>query len=358
MANPSVTEDAVLAALSHVQDPDLGRDIVSLGMVKDIVISGDKVAFTVELTTPACPLKEQIEEDCRQAVRQLDGVEEIEIEMSSRVMAGRGSGQEALVPGVRNIIAVASGKGGVGKSTVALNLAIALAESGAKVGLLDADVYGPSIPLMVGEEGQPEVVNSKIIPVDKFDIKIMSLGFLLPSDQPVMWRGPMIHSAIQQMLRDVEWGELDYLVVDLPPGTGDAQISLSQSVPLTGTVIVMTSQAVALTIATKALVMFRQMNVPILGIIENMSTFHCPNCHEETNIFGHGASQEASDRLGVPFLGSIPLTPELSRSGDQGEPIMATKPNGPEADAFRNAAQLLAARVSVVAMMRSEPSGV
>jgi ATP-binding protein involved in chromosome partitioning len=326
-------------------------------MVKDIRIDGDNVAFTVELTTPACPLKEQIEAECIEAVRGL-GAAEIDINMSSRVTAGRGSGQEALVPGVRNIVAVASGKGGVGKSTVALNLAIALAESGASVGLLDADVYGPSIPLMIGEDGQPEVVNSKLIPVEKFGIRVMSLGFLLPGDQPVMWRGPMIHSAIQQMLRDVEWGELDYLVVDLPPGTGDAQISLSQSVPLTGTVIVMTSQAVALTIATKALVMFRQMNVPILGIIENMSAFHCPNCHEETDIFGSGMSREASDRMGVPFLGSIPLTPELSQSGDRGEPIMATKPNGPEAEAFRKASRALAARVSVIAAMRNEAAGV
>ncbi len=355
---PNITEDEVLQALSTVIDPDLHQDIVTLNMVKEIQIEGSHVAFKVELTTPACPLKEQIEADCRNVVSALPGVESVEIEMGSRVLAGRAAGQETLVPDVANIIAVASGKGGVGKSTVALNLALALAETGATVGLLDADVYGPSIPLMIGEEGQPEVVNNRLMPIEKYGVKVMSLGFLLPADQPVMWRGPMIHSALQQMLRDVEWGCLDYLVVDLPPGTGDAQISLSQSVPLTGTVIVSTSQSVALRIATKALVMFRQMNVPILGIVENMSAFHCPNCHEETDIFGQGDSKIASEELGVPFLGSIPLTPELSTSGDRGEPIIASRPHGPEAEAFRRVAQALAARVSVVAMARREPEPV
>jgi ATP-binding protein involved in chromosome partitioning len=354
MANSSLTEDSVLQALSTVYDPDLGRDIVSLGMVKEIVLDGGDVSFTVELTTPACPLKEKIQGECEEAVRKLVGAESVHVHMTSRVMAGRASGQEALVPGVRNIVAVASGKGGVGKSTVALNLAVALAESGASVGLLDADVYGPSIPLMIGEDRQPEVIDNRLIPIEKYGLKIMSLGFLLPGDQPVMWRGPMIHSAIQQMLRDVEWGTLDYLIVDLPPGTGDAQLSLSQSVPLTGAVVVMTSQQVALTVATKALVMFRQMNVPILGIIENMSAFHCPHCGEETDIFGRGGTEAASGRLGVPFLGRIPLTPEMSRSGDIGMPVMATAPRGPEAEAFRQTARSVAARVSVVAMMRKE----
>ncbi len=347
-----ITEQAVLQTLSTVKDPELHRDLVSLKMIRDIRIDGSNVSLEVVLTTPACPLKSQIERECREALRNVPGIGEIDIKMGANVVASRGMMDRGGIPGVKNSVAVASGKGGVGKSTVSVNLAVALAETGAKVGLLDADIYGPSIPLMMGIHRMPEMTpEQRIIPLEAHGVKLMSLGFLLPEHSaPVIWRGPMIAKALNQFLRDVAWGDLDYLLIDLPPGTGDAQLTLSQSLALSGVVIVMTPQDVAMTIASKVLMMFRQMKVPILGIIENMSTFICPTCHHETQIFSHGGGQKASERLEVPFLGDIPLDAELCEGGDDGRPILIRNPQGPVAEVLRRVARNLAGRVSVEAV--------
>src|SRR2546421_7121988 len=284
---PDITEQQVLDALRVVQDPDLHRDIVTLGFVKDIKICEGNVAFKVELTTPACPVKELLQEEARAVVAALPGVSRVEVEMTAQVRASRP--REPLIPGVKNVIAVASGKGGVGKSTVATNLAATLARCGSKVGLLDADIYGPTIPLMMGADEQPALQGEKIIPIERFGVKLMSMGFFLEEGKAVVWRGPMIGKFLNQILADVLWEELDYLIVDLPPGTGDAAMSLAQLIPLTGVVIVMTPQDVAQTIANKAVDMFRQLeaaggrHVPILGVVENMSGFICPNCGEESH---------------------------------------------------------------------------
>ncbi|MEK6976816.1 MAG: Mrp/NBP35 family ATP-binding protein [Candidatus Hydrothermarchaeota archaeon] len=343
-----VTEDDVKKALSKVMDPELGKDLVTLGMVRDIKVEGSKVAFTVVLTTPACPLAAQIQGAAREAVLGVPGVREAEVRVTAQVRAA-GPKQE-LIPGVKNTIAVGSGKGGVGKSTVAVNVAIALADAGAKVGLLDADIYGPNIPTMMGAHGQPEGSGEKIVPLESYGVKLMSLGFFLGEDTPVIWRGPMVMRAIQQLLGEVEWGELDYLIIDLPPGTGDAQLTISQSIPLTGAVIVTTPQDVALEDAMKGLVMFQRMNIPILGIVENMSYFLCPHCQKSTDIFGHGGGERASKRFGVPFLGEIPLDIKIRVGGDEGRPIVKADPASPHAEAFRKIASALAARVSQLAV--------
>lgn len=350
-----VTEAHVLAALGRVQDPELGRDLVSLGMVQNVRVCDGMVAFTLVLTTPACPLRGQIQAAAEAAVRAIPGVKQVQVEMSSKV-AGRaeGKGQE-LVPGAKNVIAVASGKGGVGKSTVATNLAAALAEEGARVGLLDADIYGPSIPMMMGAEERPEVKGQRLLPVERYGVKLMSLGFLMADNAPVIWRGPMVATAVRQLLQDVEWGELDYLLVDLPPGTGDAQLTLAQSVPLTGVVIVMTAQDVALSIATKALWMFQKMGVPVLGVVENMSRFVCPHCQEETAIFGrHGEGERAAERLQVPFLGSVPLEPAIVEEGDHGTPSVIIHPQSRQAEAFRQIARVMAGQVSMLNLKGEE----
>ena len=346
-----ITEQMVLEALSGVMDPEIHRDLVSLGMIKALRIDGSDVTFEVVLTTPACPLKAQIERECREALSRIPGIGQISIRMGASVAASRGMLERGGIPGIRNSIAVASGKGGVGKSTVSVNLAVALAEVGAKVGLLDADIYGPSIPLMMGIRRLPEVDGQqRILPLEVNDVKLMSLGFLLPENSaPVIWRGPMIAKALNQFLREVAWGELDYLLIDLPPGTGDAQLTLSQSLAMSGVVIVMTPQDLAITIASKVLMMFRQMQVPILGIVENMSTFLCPACHKESQIFSHGGGRKASERLAVPFLGEIPLDTEVCESGDDGRPILVRSPGSPVAEAFRRVAGSLAGRVSVEA---------
>ena len=346
-----ISVQAVLAALSTVHDPELHRDLVSLGMIKDVRVAGADVSFEVVLTTPACPLKARIEADCRAAVGAIPGVGQIRLTFGARVVPSRGMGTPQGIPGVKNIIAVASGKGGVGKSTVSVNLAVALAEAGAAVGLLDADVYGPSIPAMMGVRRSPAVgPDRRILPLEAHGVKLMSLGFLLPdTDTPVIWRGPMIGKALQQFLREVHWGELDYLLIDLPPGTGDAQLTLSQTLAMSGVVIVTTPQDVAMTIASKALVMFRKMHVPILGIVENMSSFCCPTCHRETPIFSQGGGRKASESLGVPFLGGIPLDGEICEGGDDGRPILLRNPASPSAELFRSMAGALAARLSVAA---------
>jgi len=347
-----LTEQAVLQALSTVKDPEIHRDLVSLGMIKDVRIDGSNVSFEVVLTTPACPLKSQIERECREALVGVPEIGQVTIKMGANVAAPRGIMDRGGIPGVKNIVAVASGKGGVGKSTVSVNLAVALAETGATVGLLDADVYGPSIPLMMGIHRLPDLnPEQRIIPLEAHGIRLMSLGFMLPDHTaPVVWRGPMIAKALTQFFRDVAWGELDYLLIDLPPGTGDAQLTLSQSLPLSGVVIVMTPQDVAMTIASRVLVMFRQMKVPILGIVENMSGYVCPACHKETQIFSRGGGRKASERLEVPFLGEIPLDSDLSGGGDDGRPILVRNPGSPVAEIFRRVAGSVAGRVSVEAL--------
>jgi ATP-binding protein involved in chromosome partitioning len=355
---PSVTGEQVLEALHVVRDPDLGRDIVSLGFVKDIRIQEGAVAFRVELTTPACPVKDQLREQARAAVAALAGVESVEVEMTAQVRAERRVGP--LIPGVKHVIAVASGKGGVGKSTVSCNLAVALAQSGASVGLLDADIYGPSIPTMMGADDPPDLEGENtIIPVERYGVKLMSIGFFIEEGKAVIWRGPMIAKFLEQVFTDVRWGELDYLVVDLPPGTGDAPLSLTQLIPITGVVVVMTPQDVAMEIATKSIIMFRMMEetlsrpIPILGIIENMSGFVCPNCGELTQVFGSGGGEAAAVRMGLSYLGAIPLDPAVTVSGDVGRPAIMTAPTSRTAVAFREIAGHVAARASTVTLADS-----
>ena len=347
-----VTNDRVIDALRTVKDPDLHKDLVSLNMIKDVSVEGGHVKFTVELTTPACPLKAKIEADCREAVAAIPGVEEIEITMTANVRAREGRGiEQAALPGVRNIIAVASGKGGVGKSTVSANLACALARTGARVGLLDADIYGPSIPLIMGAEDAQVGVDEarqQIVPVERYGVKIVSMGFLQRSTAAVIWRGPMVSKAIQQFLRDVQWGETDYLVVDLPPGTGDAQLTLAQAIPLTGAVIVMTPQDVAASVAIKAIAMFRRMDVPILGIVENMSYFFCPTCNTRHDIFSHGGGRQAADALEVPFLGEIPLDAQIRAEADEGTPTVVISPDSTQARAFTAVSEAMAQQVSII----------
>jgi ATP-binding protein involved in chromosome partitioning len=343
----SSLEQAVLEALRKVKDPDLSKDIVALGFIKDLKTESGKVSFTIELTTPACPVKKQMEDQAREAVLNVEGVREVEIRMSARVTAaGPGAGKQEI-PGVKNIVAVGSGKGGVGKSTVTVNLAVALADAGARVGLLDADVYGPNIPLMMGITGQPRAVKDRIQPLAHFGVKVMSMGFLAAEDTPLIWRGPMLHNVIQQFIRQVDWGELDYLLVDLPPGTGDVQLSLTQTVPLMGAVVVTTPQDVALQDARKAIMMFRQVRVEILGIVENMSYFECPKCSTRTAIFNHGGGASTARKYEVPFLGEVPLSVGIREGGDIGKPIVLAEPESPAGKAFAQIASNVAAQVSI-----------
>ncbi|MGB8645120.1 MAG: iron-sulfur cluster carrier protein ApbC [Anaerolineae bacterium] len=341
-------EQQILQALSHVQEPELHRDLVSLKMVKDVAIQKDTVNFTIVLTTPACPLRSQIESEAKAAVMALPGVSQVNIKWDSNVPMDQRISGRINVP-IRSTIAVASGKGGVGKSTVAVNLAVALAQAGARVGLMDADIYGPNIPIMMGVDGQrPMATDNKIIPLEAFGIKLMSMGFLVSPEQAMIWRGPMLHSAIRQFLSDVDWGELDYLVIDLPPGTGDAQLTLAQSVPLTGAIIVATPQDVALADVVRGVSMFQKLEVPVLGVVENMSYFLCPHCGDRTDIFDHGGAHEMANRMNVPFLGEIPLDTKIRLGGDTGLPVMVTEPDSPLGKAFRTAAENIAARVSVM----------
>jgi ATP-binding protein involved in chromosome partitioning len=335
----------VLDALKGIIDPDLKQDIVSLGLVKDILIKDGKVSFTLELTTPAHPLKAKFKEDAEKAVSALPGVKSVDVAVTAR---GGAEPKEELLTGVKNTIAVASGKGGVGKSTIAANLALALAAEGAKVGLLDADVYGPSLPILLGIKRMPDVVGEKKLkPIEKYGIKVMSLGFLIDADQAVIWRGPMVHSLLTQFLRDVEWGELDYLIVDLPPGTGDAQLTLSQSIPLAGAVVVTTPQAMASSIAGKVVSLFRKMNVHVLGAVENMSYFVCDGCGKEHDIFDRGGGERLCGRLGVPFLGAIPLDPRMRIADDAGKPIVASDPQSKVAQEFISVARAVVEQVAI-----------
>ena len=344
---PTLTEGSILDALRQVQEPELGRDIVTLNMVKSIAIDGAKVAFTIELTTPACPLKDEIEGNARTVLSGI-GAETIEITWGAMVRRATPQQAEAILPNVKNVIAVGSGKGGVGKSTVSVNLAVALAQAGAKVGLLDADITGPNIPMMLGVSGQPKASeNNKITPLERHGVKCISIQFFVPEGQPIVWRGPLVGGAIQQFLRDVDWGDLDYLVVDLPPGTSDAQLTLAQSVPLSGAVLVTTPQEVALSDVGKALAMFKRLSVPILGLVENMTAFACPHCGELTEIFGRGGGERFCQEHGIDFLGGVPLDVTVRQGGDVGVPAVAQREPGPAARALTAVAGAVAARMSV-----------
>ena len=343
------TADEVMKALSSVKDPELGRDVVSLHMIEGVSVKGGKVTFTLNLTTPACPLRTRLEEAAKDAVKSVTGVTEVEMKTGSVVYATRDTSQPGVLSGVKNIIAVASGKGGVGKSTVSVNLAVSLAASGAKVGILDADVYGPNIPHMMGVDTNPEVKGELIIPPVAHSVKVASLGFFYKDETPVIWRGPLVAGAVKQLLTQVDWGEIDYLICDLPPGTGDASLTLAQTVPLAGIVIVTTPQEAALSIAAKALAMFRRLDVPILGVVENMSYFICPHCGKRSDIFSNGGGRKIASEQNVDFLGEIPLVTAVREQSDAGVPIAVAMPGSPEAAIFRDFAFKVAGMVSIVA---------
>ncbi len=350
----TLTEGDVFDALRTVQEPELGRDIVTLNMVKGITIDGPRIAFTIELTTPACPLKDEIERNARAALLAA-GAGDVEITWGAMVRRAAPSAGPQVLEGVKNIIAVASGKGGVGKSTVSVNLAVALAQAGASVGLLDADITGPNIPLMMGIEGAPKAgPDDKILPLERYGVKVISIAFFVPDGQPIVWRGPLVGGAIQQFLRDVAWGALDYLVVDLPPGTSDAQLTLAQAVPISGSVLVTTPQQVAISDVEKALGMFKRMSVPVIGVVENMSAFVCPHCGEATEIFGRGGAARFAQEADIEFLGGIPLDVTVRQGGDAGIPAVAQREPGPAAVALRALAGTVAARMSVRAA-RQQP---
>lgn len=344
----NVTQDSILAALSKVQEPELHKDLVTLNMIRDLVVDGDKVSFTIMLTTPACPLKNQIEREAKEAVAALPGVGSVDIEFDANVPSdGRTRGLLKLP--IRNAIAIASGKGGVGKSTVAVNIAVVLAQSGARVGLLDADIYGPNVPTMMGVERLPPVDGEKLVPAEAYGVKLMSIGFLVKPDQPLIWRGPMLHSAIRQFLTDVSWGELDYLIVDLPPGTGDAALSLAQSLPLSGGVIVTLPQQVSIEDARRGMEMFKQLDVPVFGVVENMSFLDLPD-GTRMDVFGTGGGERLAEESGVPFIGAIPMDPSVRQGGDSGKPVTITDPESPVALALRGIAESVAAQISVAAV--------
>ncbi|HVZ41674.1 MAG TPA: iron-sulfur cluster carrier protein ApbC [Candidatus Kapabacteria bacterium] len=350
MADALLTEEQIRTALSSIIDPDLRRDIVSLGFVKDIAVDGADVRVRIELTTPACPVKDQMKAAAEQALREI-GAAGVDVQMTAQVTSRRAA--NSLMPGVRNTIAVASGKGGVGKSTVAANLAVALAQDGSRVGLIDADIYGPSMPLMFGLANQRPMVfqnaagERRLVPLEAHGVKVMSIGFLIDPDQAVIWRGPMASGALKQFMAEVEWEELDYLIFDMPPGTGDIQLTLTQTIPLTGAVIVTTPQDVALADARKGLKMFERVQVPLLGVIENMSYFLAPDTGARYDIFSHGGGAAAAAEMGVPFLGEIPIVMEMRMGGDEGVPYVVRNPESEQAKNIRSIARALAAQVSI-----------
>jgi ATP-binding protein involved in chromosome partitioning len=347
----NLSVETVMAALSKVQEPELHKDLVTLNMIRDLKIAGDQVSFTIMLTTPACPLRSRIESEARQAVAALPGVSVVNVKLDASVPAdGRARGLLQLP--IRNAVAVASGKGGVGKSTVAVNIAVILAQSGARVGLLDADIYGPNVPTMMGVDRLPPAKKDKLVPAVAHGVKLMSIGFLVKSDQPLIWRGPMLHSAIRQFLTDVDWGELDYLIVDLPPGTGDAALSLAQSLPLSGGIIVTLPQQVSLDDARRGLEMFRQLEVDVFGVIENMSYLELPD-GTRMDIFGSGGGERLAKEAGVPFIGAIPMDPSVREGGDLGMPVVLAKPDSPVARAFHTIAEDIAAKISVAAVQQN-----
>ncbi|HLE90682.1 MAG TPA: Mrp/NBP35 family ATP-binding protein [Anaerolineales bacterium] len=344
----TITKEAILAALSKVQEPELHQDLVTLNMIRELEIKDDKVSFTVMLTTPACPLRGQIEKESKQAVMSVEGVKSVEIKLDSDV-PNDGRMRGLLNMPIRNAIAVGSGKGGVGKSTVSVNIAVALAQSGARVGLMDADIYGPNVPTMLGVERLPPPQGNRLMPAQAYGIKMISMGLLVKPGQPLIWRGPMLNSAIRQFLSDVEWGELDYLIVDLPPGTGDASLSLAQALPLSGAVIVTLPQLVSLEDASRGLNMFRTLEVPILGIIENMSYLDLPD-GTRMDLFGSGGGEQLAQSSQANFLGKVPIDQNVRIGGDSGKPILVSHPDSPVANALREIAQKVAAQVSVAAL--------
>ena len=347
MTTAAPSEGQVLDALRVVKDPDLQRDIVSLGFVKGLTIAGGRVSFTIELTTPACPVKDQMRDEAQAAVGRLAGVSEVDVTMGASVRpvppadAGR-----VAVEGVKNVIAVGAGKGGVGKTTVAVNLAISLARSGARVGIIDGDIYGPNVPIMLGLQTQLTTDGKKIVPAEKYGVQVISMGFLTADDAAVIWRGPMLHGAIQQFFRDVRWDNLDYLIVDMPPGTGDVALSLSQTVPVAGAIVVTTPQRVALADSRRAVRMYQKLNIPTLGIVENMGYYACPGCGQEADIFGRGGGELLAGELEVPFLGRIPIYQPIREGSDSGVPLAVSEPESPAARAFMAAAERAAAEVS------------
>ena len=348
--------DSVLEALRVVVDPDLRKDIVALNFVKDVTIDQGRVGFTIELTTPACPVKDQMRDQAVAAVRALPGVSTVEVQLTAKVRSV--SAPEAgrpPVPGVKNVIAVGAGKGGVGKTTVAVNLALALSRCGSRVGILDGDIYGPNVPIMLGVRTQLMHDGEKIAPAEKYGISAVSMGFLTNDDAPVIWRGPMLHGVVTQFFRDVRWPELDYLIVDMPPGTGDVALSLSQSVPVAGAVVVTTPQRVSLADTRRAVKMYEKLNAPVLGLIENMSHFVCPGCGREADLFGRGGGEGLATELGVPFLGRIPLYEPVRSGGDNGIPIVIGEPDSAPGQALFAAAERVAARISIASYARTIP---
>ena len=352
------TPQDILKVLATVQDPVQKRDIVSLGYVKELRIEGGKVHFRIELTIPPGRIREEIQQQAQKVVSQLPGISNVEVIMTSLVEKSQATAKgpiptpshsaRSLIPTVRHVIPVASGKGGVGKSTVSVNLALALAKSGARVGMMDADVYGPTIPTLLGITQTPEALgDNRLVPVEKAGLRVMSMGFFIKEGEAIVWRGPMLHKTMEQFLGGVVWGDLDYLIVDLPPGTGDIQLSLCQIIPMTGAVIVSTPQDVALQVAKKAIFMFNKLNCPILGIIENMSHYVCSHCGKREDIFGSGGAKKAAEKLGLPFLGEIPLATELRLTSDEGKPIVASHPDSPLAQAFFQVAKNMAAQVAL-----------
>ena len=345
----AITEQAVLDALRAIRDPDLHKDIVTLGFVKDLAIDGGTVTFTIELTTPACPVKDQMREQAHAAVSGLAGVSDVQVKMTASVRTARPGDARAPVPGVKNVVAVGAGKGGVGKTTVAVNLAIALSRTGSRVGLIDGDVYGPNVPIMLGVRNAQLMADEqqKIIPLERHGIQVVSMGFLAGDDSAVIWRGPMLHGVIRQFFQEVRWGQLDYLVIDMPPGTGDVALSLSQTVPVAGAIVVTTPQQVSLADSRRAVRMYEKLNIPVLGMIENMSYFVCPNCRHESDIFGRGGGEETAADMAVPFLGRIPIYEPIRVGSDTGQPIVISEPDSPAAQAFVHVAEQTAAQVSI-----------
>jgi ATP-binding protein involved in chromosome partitioning len=346
----AIKQESVIAALQTVKDPSVKKDIVDLKFVRGLEIKGSTVIFNLVLPSPAYSAKSKLEEAAREAVLSVSGVESVEIKAGFEIPKSQPVAGKQSVHGVSNIIAVSSGKGGVGKSTIAVNLAVALAKYGAKVGLLDTDVYGPNVPIMVGVKGEPIIRGEKLVPHWAYGIKVMSLGFLNPGDNPVIWRGPMLTTAIRQFLYDVEWGDLDYLIVDMPPGTGDAQLSLAQLVPVQGAVLVTTPQEVAMADVRKAYNMFEKVHIPVLGIVENMSYFVCPNCSQQHSIFGSGGGEELARRFNTNLLGQVPLSPSIREGGDAGVPIVIGDPESSKAKAFMQIAENVASEIALAAM--------
>ncbi len=349
----AVEHAAVLDALKVVRDPDLNRDIVSLGFIKDLTIEGGHVSFMIELTTPACPVKDQMRDQAHAAVSQIPGVSRVDVTLGARVREAVGAdGGRQPIEGVKNVIAVGAGKGGVGKTTLSVNLALALARSGSRVGMIDGDIYGPNVPIMLGVRTQLQTDGQKIIPAEKYGLQVISMGFLTDDESPIIWRGPMLHSALQQFFREVRWLDLDYLVIDMPPGTGDVALTVGQTVPVAGAVVVTTPQQVSLADSRRAVAMYKKLNIPTLGIVENMSYFVCPGCETESDIFGTGGGEKMAESLGVPFLGRIPLYQPIREGGDNGVPLMIAEPEAPAARAITAAAERLAAQVSIKSYTR------